>query len=169
MKNWPRNQPINRKSMYTFLSFCFLLKASKFVHNLLRGKSGWKCHHLQTVEEINYYSLTPFQCHLSFIDNWEEEWCTRCSVWVLVPRVCPSAARVMMQEISAQLSIFVSDSYRYWGAQIVSWLFIFDKTSVLSHYVTSGPGGGCWWWHIYSIRHQRETRLVINIFQTQCH
>ena len=49
--------------MLYFYHFVVLPKGSG------KRERDWNCHHLQTVEEINYISLTPFQCHLSFIDK----------------------------------------------------------------------------------------------------
>ena len=45
------------------------------------------------------------------------------------------------QEISAQLRACVWCIISILGAHIVSWLFIFDKSSGFLHYVTSGGGG----------------------------
>lgn len=68
-------------------------------------------------------------------------WGVWCEVWTQVLVI-----KWDCQEISAQLQSCVWCIISILGPHIVSWLFIFDKSSGFLHYVTSGAGRGWWWW-----------------------
>ena len=116
------------------------------------------------MEEINYISLTPFQCHLSFIDNWEEEWCRRSDYWVFLSHLTPSyglwwlVIKSETRKYQLNFSLVSDASYQYLGHTLCPD-YLFSIKALLFSITWHRVGGGDVDDGAFS---QSEPRLVTN-------